>query len=155
MLVWEMLSAHPGVQGSPHNALVQCIEECYSCMQSCTSCADACLAEKDVESLRLCIRLCLDCADICAAAGAVATRQTGSNNQATLAILVTCAQACQTCALECERHAAHHQHCRISAEACLRCENACRDAIAAMSIDARPENMPAMEPAGASAGAWS
>jgi hypothetical protein len=37
------------------------------------------------------------------------------------------------CAEECERHADHHEQCRICAEQCRRCEDACSavlDAIA-------------------------
>jgi hypothetical protein len=35
--------------------------------------------------------------------------------------------ACQVCGEECERHADDHEHCRIYAEACRRCEEACMD----------------------------
>jgi hypothetical protein len=43
-------------------------------------------------------------------------------------LLEVCAAACRTCAEECERHAGHHEHCRICAEACRRCERACAEA---------------------------
>jgi len=33
---------------------------------------------------------------------------------------------------ECEQHAGHHEHCRVCAHACRRCELACRDLLAAM-----------------------
>ncbi len=75
----EMIATHPNVQGNTNDALIQCIEECYSCAQSCTSCADACLAEEMVAELRQCMRLNLDCADVCLASGSLATRRTGSN----------------------------------------------------------------------------
>ncbi|PZR46774.1 MAG: four-helix bundle copper-binding protein, partial [Stutzerimonas stutzeri] len=61
----EMIATHPDVKGNTNDALIRCIEECYSCAQICTSCADACLAEEMVAQLRQCIRLNLDCADIC------------------------------------------------------------------------------------------
>ena len=32
----EMIAAHPDVQGSTNDALIRCIEECYSCAQICT-----------------------------------------------------------------------------------------------------------------------
>ena len=35
--------------------------------------------------------------------------------------------ACRACGDECEKHAAHHEHCRLCAEVCRRCEQACRD----------------------------
>ncbi len=53
----EMISTHPHVRGQTNDALIRCIEECYSCAQTCTSCADACLAEENVNSLTQCIRL--------------------------------------------------------------------------------------------------
>jgi hypothetical protein len=39
---------------------------------------------------------------------------------------------CRACAVECERHAAHHDHCRVCAEVCRRCEQACGDLLASM-----------------------
>ena len=132
----EMISAHPQVQGNTNDALIRCIEECFSCAQSCTSCADACVGEEMIDQLRQCIRLNLDCADICWAAGTIATRRTGSNEQVIVATLEVCAQACQTCAAECERHASMHEHCRICAESCRRCEETCRKAIQSISAGA-------------------
>ena len=45
MHVREMIGTHPAAQGQVNDALIRCIEECYSCAQICTSCADACLSE--------------------------------------------------------------------------------------------------------------
>jgi hypothetical protein len=61
----QMISTHPQVQGNTNEALIRCLEECYSCAQTCISCADACLAEDMVDQLRQCIRLNQDCADLC------------------------------------------------------------------------------------------
>lgn len=129
MHVQQIISTHPDVRGSINDALLRCIEECYSCAQTCTACADACLAESMVEQLRQCIRLNLDCADICAAAGSMATRRTGSDERALVAVLEACAITCGFCGEECEKHASEHEHCRICAEACRRCEHACSEAI--------------------------
>ena len=128
MHVREMLSTHPDVGGSANNALIRCIEECYTCAQTCTSCADACLAEEMVSEMRQCIRLCLDCAEICAATGAMASRRTGSNVDVLRAVINACETACRVCAEECERHAANEEHCRICADACKRCFEACQQA---------------------------
>lgn len=81
MHVQRMILSHPDVRGKDVDALLRCIEECYSCAQSCTSCADACLAEQAVDRLKQCIRLNLDCADICFATGAMGSRRTGSNEE--------------------------------------------------------------------------
>lgn len=130
----EMIAAHPDVRGNVNDALLECIEQCYSCAQTCVSCADACVAEEMVQQLRQCIRLNLDCADICAATGAIASRRTGTNEKVLRQMLEVCLTACRACGEECARHASHHKHCQICAEACQRCEAACQQA--AMTINA-------------------
>lgn len=129
MHVREMISTHPHVQGSTADRLIQFIEEAYGCAQTCTSCADACLAEDMVAELRQCIRLNLDCADICAAAGAMASRRTGSNVEVLRAVIQACGEACRRCGEECQGHAEKHEHCRICAETCKRCSEACKAAL--------------------------
>ncbi len=128
MQVQEMIRTHPAVGGQANDLLTRCIEQCYSCAQTCTSCADACLAEETVKSLTQCIRLNLDCADVCSITGRLATRRTGSDEEMIRRMLHTCAAACRLCAAECERHAEHHEHCRICAEACRRCMQTCEEA---------------------------
>lgn len=133
MLAREMIGTHPEVKGNINDALIRCIEGCYSCAQTCISCADACLAEDMVKELRQCIRLNLDCADICAATGSVATRRTGSNEELIRLTLQACAAACRMCGAECDSHASMHEHCRICAESCRRCEQACQAALQSMA----------------------
>jgi hypothetical protein len=128
MQAQEMIRTHPHVRGRTNDALIRCIEECYACAQVCTSCADACLGESTVPKLTQCIRLDLDCADVCLTTGALATRRTGSNEQMMARMLDACAESCRLCAEECDKHAHHHEHCRICAESCRRCEAACREA---------------------------
>jgi hypothetical protein len=122
----QMISTHPEVKGNYSQPLVQCIDDCFACAQTCIACADACLAEPMVEQLRQCIRLNLDCADICNAAGALATRRTGSNEDVLRQMLELCQLACAHCAGECEQHADQHEHCRICAQQCRDCEESCR-----------------------------
>jgi hypothetical protein len=123
--VTKMLETHP--QSTANEALARCIEHCLACAFACTSCADACLAEEHVQELVRCIQLDLACADVCEATGRVLTRQTSSERRLARSILEACARACRMCAEECERHADHHEHCRVCAEACRRCEQACED----------------------------
>jgi hypothetical protein len=123
----EMIGTHPAVQGQINDALIRCIEECYSCAQTCTSCADACLSERMVQELTQCIRLDLDCADICNITGRIMTRRTGSDDEVMRRMLSVCAAACRLCAEECQKHAAMHEHCRICAESCRRCMEACQE----------------------------
>ena len=86
----------------------------------------------DIEALARCIRLCLDCADACVDAGRILSRQTDPDADTQLTALEACLRACRACAAECERHAHHHEHCRLSAEECRRCERACDDLLAAL-----------------------
>lgn len=97
----QMISLHPHVKGDVNEALARCIEECYGCAQACTSCGDACLGEDMVQQMTQCIRLNMDCADICIAAGAIATRRTGSNEETIRRVLDACATACRLCGEEC------------------------------------------------------
>ncbi|HEY4557163.1 MAG TPA: four-helix bundle copper-binding protein, partial [Enteractinococcus sp.] len=89
--------------------------------------------EEMVTELRNCIRLNLDCADVCTATGHLLSRRTGSNLATVKAVLEACRIACAECAAECEKHADMHDHCRICAEACRRCEQACADLLATIS----------------------
>jgi hypothetical protein len=125
----QITSSHPDVKGRTNDTLIACIESCYDCAQACVACADACLAESMVQQLTQCVRLNLDCADICAAAGSIATRRTGSNEQVFRSVLEACALACRLCQAECERHANQHEHCRICAAACEDCAGACQAAL--------------------------
>jgi hypothetical protein len=129
----QMLETHPRRTAVRSAALVECIEECFDCAQSCTACADACLAEDDVGMLIRCIRLCQDCSDVCDTTGRILSRQTEFDPGLAAAMVQACARACQTCGDECERHADHHDHCRVCVEACRRCEQACQDALSALA----------------------
>ena len=91
MHVQEIINTHPQVRGQTNDALIRCIEECYSCAQTCTSCADACFAEDNVKSLTQCIRLNLDCADVSSITGRIATRRTGSDEEMIRRMLHACA----------------------------------------------------------------
>ena len=101
-------------------------------MQSCTSDADADLSEQHLADLVKCIRLCLDCADVCAATLNVITRQTAFDSTAVKPLLDACANICKVSGDECERHAHLHEHCRLCAETSRRCEQACRELLAAL-----------------------
>jgi Domain of Unknown Function (DUF326) len=130
--VREIIQTHPQPTSLDLEVLSRCIDECSDCAASCTSCADADLAEPDVEDLVRCIRLCLDCSDICTTTGRIATRQTGADASVLRASVEACATTCRVCGDECERHAAHHEHCRLCAESCRRCEEACRALLAVL-----------------------
>ena len=127
-----MLDTYPRDFNVDADVLARCIDECFACAETCTLCADDCLSEEPVEPLVKCIRLNLDCADVCTAAGRVVGRQTEYDANVTRPVLEACAQVCKSCGDECERHAHHHEHCRICAEECRRCEQSCRELLAAI-----------------------
>ena len=120
-----LFATHP--QRPPHSALVEaCAAACYECGGLCVACSDACLGEAHVHDLVCCIRTCLDCSDVCLATARIVSRLTKPSPMLLAAQLTACAEACRICAVECERHAAMHDHCRVCAEACRACEQACR-----------------------------
>ena len=133
MKVEEILKAHPRPPIADLPVLVRCIEECADCASLCTICADASLAEDDVVTLVRCVRLCLDCADACTDTGRIVSRQTDPDADTQRTALEACRAVCLACGDECERHAAHHEHCRLSAEECRRCQRACEDLLAALA----------------------
>ena len=133
MTVQEILGTHPRPDALDRGLLVRCIEDCIECAATCTSDADADLAEPDAQEQLRCIRLCLDCADVCDATGRILIRQTEPDLGVLCAAIEACAVACLACGDECEKHASHHEHCRICAEVCRRCEQSCRDLLETIS----------------------
>ena len=130
MTIRDILATHPRPSALDRDLLVRCIEECIECAATCTSDADADLAEPDLQGMVRCIRLCLDCADACDATRSILIRQTEPDLGVLRAEIEACAVTCRACAEECDRHASHHEHCRLCAEVCRRCERACEDLLA-------------------------
>ena len=137
MTVQEVIKVHPQSPSLDRDALLRCVAACFDCAATCTSCADACLGEGDVAELVYCIRLNLDCADACDAAGRILTRQTAPDVGVLQAAIQACAVACRACRDECDRHAEHHEHCRVCAGTCRLCEQACEDLLARSANQAR------------------
>jgi hypothetical protein len=130
----QILETHPTGSVIEAEVLLACIDACFDCAQSCTACADADLAEDDVTTMIRCIRLCLDCTDVCIATGQVLSRQTEFDPELARSVVQACLQACRTCAEDCERHAAHHEHCRICAETSRLCEQTCVGVLALLAV---------------------
>ena len=130
MSIRKMIALHPDVHGHVNQPLGDAAHHLMYCARMCLSCADACAAEK--MDMTQCIRLCLDCADTCDATLRVLSRQTEFVATAARAQVAACRELCAICALECERHAEHHEHCRICGEVCRRCEQACSAVLDAM-----------------------
>jgi hypothetical protein len=107
-------------------ALAECIEACIECAATATACAEACLSEPDLPELTECIRASLDCADVAATTARVLARHPAYDANLRRALLAACRVAAALSAEECERHAERHNHCRVCADACRRCEAACQ-----------------------------
>lgn len=127
-----MLENHPAPIGIDRVQLAATIDTIIMCSQACTMCADACLSEEMVDPLKTCITRNLDCADICATTAQVLSRQTGFDIAIARTQLEACVIACMSCGAECAMHADMHEHCRVCAEACSRCERACRELLDAL-----------------------
>jgi len=128
----QILQTHPREPQVDLRILAACVDACFDCVQTCTACADASLAEPDRETLVACIALCLNCSDVCAATGRVLSRRTEFVPEFAAAVARACLDACRLSGNECERHAHHHEHCRICAEVCRACEQACNDVLTAL-----------------------
>jgi hypothetical protein len=128
----QMLDTYPRDFNTDAGVLAAAIEALSDCAQACTACADDCLSEPNVADLTKCIRLDLDCADVCTATLRVVSRQTEYDANVTRPLLEACVAACRSCGDECARHAEMHEHCRVCAEVCRRCEQACNELLAAM-----------------------
>ncbi len=128
----QMIETNPNEVPVNADVLANCIDACFDCVQACTNCADACLGEEDVQMLSRCIRLDLDCADVCDATGRILSRQLAFPPQMVRVALEACVQAVRLCGEECEKHAEHHEHCRVCAESCRRCESTCNEVLSAI-----------------------
>ena len=127
-----MLEADPSTPLLDKQLLTRCIDTCLECGQACTACADADLGEQMVADLVECARLNLDCADVCETTAKVLSRQTGYDLDLTRAVVQACAQGCKASGDECDRHAQMHEHCRVCAEVCHRCQQVCEEVLAAI-----------------------
>ena len=131
----QMLGSYPGDFKLDVDAevLAGVIEAAAVCAQACGTDTDADLSEPHLAEMVACIRLCLDCADICAATAAVLGRPVIWDNRVVRPLVEACAAICQSCGDECERHAPRHAHCRVCAESCRRCEQACGELLTIMN----------------------
>jgi hypothetical protein len=134
-----LLDSHPQRRTMDNHRLADTIATLQDCAQTCSACADACLSEPDVAALADCVRVNLDCADVCNATARVLSRS-GAPAEA---LLDACAQVCRACADECARHATHHEHCRIAAQAARIADQACWEYLT--TAFAAPEGVPANE----------
>ncbi len=128
----QLLDSHPRTFSLDAGLLAATIDALSDCAQACIADTDADSSEQDLAEMVKCIRLCLNCVDICTATVGVTSRPAEYDADVTRPLLEACVAICKSCGDECERHAGHHEHCRVCAEACRRCEQACHELLAAM-----------------------
>ncbi|MGV3606106.1 MAG: four-helix bundle copper-binding protein [Planctomycetaceae bacterium] len=122
-----VIASAMGLGGPMANAASEkgdaCAIQCKDCERTCLACVDACLDELAGKADRKkCIKLCLDCADICGACSKIAAR--GGPLEATIS--AACAEACEKCAAECEKHK-EDKACQACAEQCKKCAKECKE----------------------------
>ena len=93
-------------------ALMECAAACENCVS---------ISINDGKPLSCC-PLCMDCADMCMLCFLLESH----NSPNMKAALKLCAEFCDACAAECEKHAGYHPHCKACAIACRKCAEACR-----------------------------
>jgi Domain of Unknown Function (DUF326) len=132
--VRQMLGSYPGDFKLDVDAevLARAIDAAGDCARACATDTDADLSEPQLAEMVSCIRLCQHCADICAAAAAVLSRPASWDRRVVRPLTEACVAICASCGDECERHAPMHAHCRVCAEACRRCEQACGELLRIM-----------------------
>ena len=128
----QLLDTYPRTYRADEDLLAAVIDALTDCAQACVADVSADLNEPQLAEMVTCIRLCWDCADVCTATLGVITRQTAYDASVTRPLLQACVAVCKSCGDECERHARHHQHCRICEQACRRCEQACQELLSAL-----------------------
>ena len=101
----------------------QLLHQLNDCITACNACYNACLNEKDINMLTRCIELDRECADICQFAVSLLTRDSENAGK----ILDLCAEICEDCAVECEKH--EHDHCLHCAKVCRSCADACKNMV--------------------------
>jgi len=95
--------------------------------QATTVCATGMLSAKDAEELRTAISRDLDCADVTAVTRRILARDMDTDSALLTAQIEACIIACQHSNEECSRHADHHDHCRLCAQATAEAVDACRE----------------------------
>jgi hypothetical protein len=120
----EMLKSAPQKLTVDVRLVADAIDAASACAVTCTSCASACLSESG--DMAQCVRDDLDCADLCEVTAHHLARLNASDKQLTLSVLAACIEACVQCGASCAPHADHHEHCKLCADACSRCEQACQ-----------------------------
>ena len=105
--------------------LTRVLDELQGCEAAVSACATAMLIAGDPH-LADAVARDMDCTDVVMATRRVLTRTAGTDRALVEAQIRACVVACERSTESCGRHAGHHEHCRVCAEATRRCADACR-----------------------------
>lgn len=103
-----------------HERFQSSIDACVACAVECEHCVSECLNENDSKMLIHCINLNRECASICRSAAELMA----IGGQHSRRLWEVCAEICDACAVECEKH--RMDHCELCAAQCRVCAEACR-----------------------------
>jgi hypothetical protein len=97
-----------------------CIDACMRCAEACEFCATCDLNEPDVKIVLSCAQINRECAKVCWTSASLMSMDSQFAKQ----FCSLCADVCDACAKECERH--NIDHCKRCAQACHSCAEECR-----------------------------
>ena len=107
---------------TPVKKYTESMEMLMNCAASCENCVSVCINDGKPLS---CCPVCLDCADVCM----MMFRLEAHNSTFLKSMYTLCADICEACAAECEKHADYHPHCKACMYACRDCAEKCRSMV--------------------------
>jgi hypothetical protein len=128
---WAAWSADSGLTAAPAKSKTDALfNACKACEKDCLDCFESCLGHVagGHEAHLECLKLCQDCASICATCAEISGR--GGPLETTIA--TACAEACEKCAVECEKHT-DDESCVACAKECRKCLKVCQAHLKAAS----------------------
>jgi hypothetical protein len=111
---------------------LRCLAACVNAARESSARVESCLQSNRLPQLIACVDAAMRCADICQATGWAVTRHVDQPHGLLGHLLRACAQACRLCREGCPAHSDGDQHPRAWEQACLRCEEACHELLAAL-----------------------
>lgn len=97
-----------------------CVDACLRAYAASNYCAASCLKEEHLDHMRNCIQLNMECSSVCKTTADLLSMQ----SPFLFSLLPLCAEICESCAMECEKH--QHVHCQEAATLCKHCAEECR-----------------------------
>ncbi len=95
------------------------MELLMNCAATCENCVSVSINDGKPLS---CYPICLDCADVCILLFRLEAHNSSFLNQ----VRKLCAEICDACAAECEKHADYHPQCKACMYSCRECAEKCR-----------------------------